>query len=58
MHERMESWRQPCAPRRPSARVAPVTQMNVGSFNALVDTNVIAHYWLPGAHTEDAVALR
>ena len=27
-------------------------------MNIVVDTNVIAYYWLPGAHTENAVALR
>ena len=27
-------------------------------MNVVVDTNVIAYYWLPGAHTENAVALR
>ena len=27
-------------------------------MNVVVDTNIIAYYWLPGAHTENAVALR
>ena len=27
-------------------------------MNVVVDTNVIAYYWLPGVHTENAVALR
>lgn len=27
-------------------------------MNVVVDTNVVAYYWLPGAHTENAVALR
>ena len=27
-------------------------------MNVVVDTNVVAYYWLPGAHTECAVALR
>ena len=27
-------------------------------MNVVVDTNVIAYYWLPGEHTENAVALR
>ena len=27
-------------------------------MNVAVDTNVIAYYWLPGVHTENAVALR
>ena len=27
-------------------------------MNVVVDTNVIAYYWLPGAHTQNAVALR
>ena len=27
-------------------------------MNVVVDTNVVAYYWLPGAHTEQAVALR
>ena len=27
-------------------------------MNVVVDTNVVACYWLPGAHTENAVALR
>ena len=27
-------------------------------MNVVVDTNVIAYYWLLGAQTEDAVALR
>ena len=27
-------------------------------MNIVVDTNVIAYYWLPGAHTENAVVLR
>ena len=27
-------------------------------MNIVVDTNVIAYYWLPGAHTDGAVALR
>ena len=27
-------------------------------MNVVVDTNIVAYYWLPGAHTERAVALR
>lgn len=27
-------------------------------MNVVVDTNVIAYYWLPGVHTENAIALR
>ena len=27
-------------------------------MNVVVDTNVVVYYWLPGAHTENAVALR
>lgn len=27
-------------------------------MNVVVDTNVIAYFWLPGAHTETAVALQ
>ena len=27
-------------------------------MNIVVDTNVLAYYWLPGAHTETAIALR
>ena len=27
-------------------------------MNVVVDTNIIAYYWLPGAHTDSAVALR
>ena len=27
-------------------------------MNLVVDTNVVAYYWLPGSRTEDAVALR
>ena len=27
-------------------------------MNVVVDTNVLAYYWLPGARTEEAVALR
>ena len=27
-------------------------------MNVVVDTNVIAYYWLPGIHTENAIALR
>ena len=27
-------------------------------MNVVVDTNVLVYYWLPGAHTEVAVALR
>ena len=27
-------------------------------MNVVVDTNIIAYYWLPGAHTESAVSLR
>ena len=27
-------------------------------MNVVVDTNVIAYYWLPGVHTENATALR
>ena len=27
-------------------------------MNVVVDTNIVAYYWLPGAHTESAVALR
>jgi len=27
-------------------------------MNVVVDTNIIAYYWLPGAHTENSVALR
>ncbi len=27
-------------------------------MNVVVDTNIIAYYWLPGGHTESAVALR
>lgn len=27
-------------------------------MNIVVDTNVIAYYWLPGEHTDSAVALR
>ena len=27
-------------------------------MNVVVDTNVVAYYWLPGSRTEDAVALR
>ena len=27
-------------------------------MNAVVDTNVVAYYWLPGSRTEEAVALR
>ena len=27
-------------------------------MNVVVDTNVVAYYWLPGVHTEHAVALR
>ena len=27
-------------------------------MNVVVDTNVVAYYWLPGAHTENAVGLR
>ena len=27
-------------------------------MNVVVDTNVIAYYWLPGVHTENAAALR
>ena len=27
-------------------------------MNVVVDTNVVAYYWLPGARTENAVALR
>ena len=27
-------------------------------MNVVVDTSVIAYYWLPGVHTENAVALR
>ena len=27
-------------------------------MNVVVDTNIIAYYWLPGAHTENAIALR
>ena len=27
-------------------------------MNVVVDTNVIAYYWLPGAHTQNAIALR
>lgn len=27
-------------------------------MNIVVDTNIVAYYWLPGAHTENAVALR
>ena len=27
-------------------------------MNVVVDTNVVAYYWLPGVHTENAVALR
>ena len=26
--------------------------------NVVVDTNVVAYYWLPGSRTEDAIALR
>ena len=27
-------------------------------MNVVVDTNILAYYWLPGARTEEAVALR
>lgn len=27
-------------------------------MNIVVDTNVLAYYWLPGAHTETAIGLR
>ena len=27
-------------------------------MNIVVDTNIVAYYWLPGVHTENAVALR
>ena len=27
-------------------------------MNVVVDTNIVAYYWLPGTHTENAVALR
>ena len=27
-------------------------------MNVVVDTNVVAYYWLPGSRTEDAIALR
>lgn len=27
-------------------------------MNVVVDTNVVAYYWLPGSHTEDAIAVR
>ena len=27
-------------------------------MNVVVDTNILAYYWLPGARTEGAVALR
>ncbi len=27
-------------------------------MNVVVDTNVVAYYWLPGLHTEDAIAVR
>ena len=26
--------------------------------NVVVDTNILAYYWLPGARTEEAAALR
>ena len=27
-------------------------------MNVVVDTNIVAYYWLPGAHTKSAIALR